>query len=304
MLSFQHIVKTGSFTKASKQVFRSQPALSHHIRELEQFFDVKLFNRLGNKIELTQEGEMLFNFTCTIFSELETLKKTLKEIAKGEEGGLSLAISRSMMIYRFADIITNFLNQYPKIKCKLITRNNVARMQEMILSGEIDLGLGIKSQLISPKIGFYLWKIFDRVLVTDKDHPLTNELLTLKNIAKYPIIITRMGLTKKVVEEVFYNNGIDFEITMEVDSPEIVKKFLVNRKYVSIFSSIAITEEDERNLSIYNVKHFFGSVEYGIYYSKVRPLTPTVRRFINFFAPELNASSELDNLKPMETFRT
>lgn len=288
LLSLYQIVKTGSFSQASKNVFRSPSAVSHQIKNLEKEFNVKLFERLGKKVKLTEEGRILFAVISTFFNDIENLKRVYGDMQDGRCGRLTLAVSRNIMTYWFADVIKAFIDQFPGIKYKLFTRSNIARMQEMILNGETDFGIGMKDKLISPKVGFLFWRAFDRVLMADKDHPLGRQkTITLAEIARYPLILTRLGSTKKVVEEAFARNNLSYEIVMEVDSPDIIKKFLKNGGGVSIFSSIAVTEGDKNMLAVVNVEHLFGKVEYGIYYSKDKFVSSVMKQFINFIAPEV-----------------
>lgn len=288
MLSFYQIVKTGSFSQASKNVFRSQSAVSHQIKNLEKDFQVKLFERLGKKVKLTEEGRILFEVISTFFNDLENLKRVYADMETGHFGSLTLAVSRNVMTYWFADVIRAFIDQFPGIKYKLYTRSEASRMQEMILNGEVDFGIGMKDRLISPKLNFLSWRAFDRVLMTDKNHPLCKKkTIALADIAEYPLILTRLGGTKKVVDEAFVRSNLPYEIIMEVDSPDIIKKFLKNGTGVSIFSSIAVTEEDKAKLAVFNMEHFFGKVEYGIYYSKDKFVSRVMKQFIQFFAPEI-----------------
>lgn len=288
LLSFYQIAKTGSFSRASEMVCRSQSAVSHQIKKLEESFDVKLFDRLGKKVKLTEEGGILFSVVSTFFNDLENLKRIYADLHCGRYGELTIAVSRNAMTYWFADVIKSFIDQFPGIKFKLFTRSDSSVMQEMILNGEIDFGIGSRDHLISKKLDFLFWKAFDRVLMVDKNHPLSKKkAITLTDISKYPLILTRLGGTKKAFEEAFARTKLSYEIVMEVDSPDVIKKFLRDSTVMSIFSSIAVTEEDRENFVIYNVEHLFGKVEYGIYYSKDKFVSSVMKQFINFFAPEI-----------------
>jgi DNA-binding transcriptional LysR family regulator len=288
LLSFYQIVKTGSFSRASENVCRSQSAVSHQIKKLEKDFNVKLFDRLGKKVKLTEEGSILFTVIGTFFNDLENVKRIYADMQCGSHGKLTLAVSGNLMTYWFTDVIRLFMDQFPGIKFKLFTVTDASKMQEMILNGEVDFGIGMKDQLISNKLNFLFWKAFDRVLMADRDHPLgRKKTITLGNIADYPLILTRLGGTKKVVEEAFVRSNLSYEIIMEMDSPEIIKKFLENTIGVSIFSSIAVTQEDKNKLAVFNVEHLFGKVEYGIYYSKDKFVSSVMKQFVNFVTPEI-----------------
>lgn len=158
----------------------------------------------------------------------------------------------------------------------------------MILNGKIDFGIGTRDQLISNKLDFITWKSFDRILMADKNHPICKKkTITLADIAKYPLILTRFGSTAKVVDEVFVDNKLPYEIVMEMDTLEFIKYFLKDGTGLSIFSSIALTEADEKLLTVINVRHLFGKSDYGIYFSKDKYISMVMNHFINFIAPEI-----------------
>ncbi len=298
LLSFYQIVKTGSFSQASKNICRSQSAVSHQIKNLEKDFDVVLFDRLGKRVTLTEEGRILFNVISTFFNDMENVKRVYADMRGGRYGQLTLAVSRNLMTYWFADVIRSFIDQFPGIKYKLYTRSDVALMQEMILDGEIDFGIAMRDRLISKKLNFLFWRAFDRILMADKNHPLgKKKTVTGADIARYPLILTRLGGTKKIVEEVFGRSDLSYEIVMEVDSPDIIKKFINNSTSVSIFSSLAVTEEDRKKMVVIDVERLFGKVEYGIYYSKDKFISNVMKLFINFFAPEMADRLPLHTLR-------
>lgn len=288
LLSFYQIVKTGSFSRASENVFRSQSAVSHQIKNLEKDFNVILFERLGKKVRLTEDGENLFAVVSTFLNDIDNLKRIYADRRSGGHGKLTLAVSGNLMTYWFKDVIRSFVDQFPAIKFKLFTVTDASTTQEMILNGEVDFGIGMKDQIIAKKLSFLCWKAFDRVLMADRNHPLCRKkTITLGDIASYPLILTRLGLTKKVVEEAFEQNNLSYEIAMEMDSPAMVKQFLGNNMNVSIFSSIALTEEDKSRMAVFNVRHLFGEVVYGIYCSKDKYVSSVMKQFINFAVPEI-----------------
>ena len=279
-------------------MYRSQSAVSHQIKRLEDEFDVKLFDRIGRKVRLTAEGRILFDIISAFFNDFDNLKRIYADMHCGRYGELTLVVSRNVMTYWFAEVIKLFIDQFPGVKYKLFTRSDSSVMQEMILNGEADFGIGMKDQLISKRLEFLFWKAYGRVLMTNKSHPLfRKKTITLKDIAKYPLMLTRLGGTKKVVEEEFNRNNLSYEIVVEVDSPDIIKKFLQNSMGVSIFSAIAVTAEDEQKLTVYNAENMFGRVEYGIYYSKDKFISSVMKQFINFFAPEIGKQLPLYKYK-------
>ena len=231
---------------------------------------------------------MLFEIISKFLNDIENLEKVCADMQSGSYGTLTLAVSRNVMTYWFTKIIRSFTARFPGIKFKLYTQSSTSIMQEMVLSGEVDFGIGSRDQLISNKMEFIPWKSFDRVLIANKNHPICKKKkITLTDIAKYPLILTRFGGTTKVVEEAFVKNNLSYEIVMEMDTSEFIKYFLEDGTCVSIYSSIALTEEDKQRLAVINVSHLLGSVDYGIYYTRDKYISKVMDQFVNFIAPEI-----------------
>ncbi|MFB3886500.1 MAG: LysR substrate-binding domain-containing protein [Thermodesulfobacteriota bacterium] len=294
LLSFYQIVKTGSFSKASVKVFRSQSAVSHQIKKLERDFNIKLFTRLGKRMVLTEEGKILFDVVSRVFNDLDNLKRIYADMEQGHSGSLVLASTSGIMTYWFSDFVNRFIIKFRSIKFKLIACD-IYQMQELILNGEADIGIGPQShQLISEKINFVFWRSFDRVLLANRSHPLSKKKnITYSDISKYPLILYRTGETRKMIEDAFVKNNLSYEIIMEIDSTEIIKKFVKKGVGVSVVSSSLITNTERRELFVSDVTKLFGQRSYGMYIMKDKYISAAMRQFIKFITPEL-----LDRLRP------
>jgi len=231
---------------------------------------------------------MLFEIISKFLNDIENLEKLCADMQSGTSGTLTLAVSRNVMTYWFTKIIRSFTARFPAIKFKLYTQSSTSIMQDMVLNGKVDFGIGSRDQLISNKMDFIPWKSFDRVLIASRNHPICKKKkITLTDIAKYPLILTRFGGTTKIVEEAFVQNNLSYEIVMEMDTSEFIKHFLEDGTCLSIYSSIALTEEDKQRLAVMNVSHLLGSVDYGIYYRRDKYISKVMDQFVNFIAPEI-----------------
>lgn len=290
LLSFYQIVKTGSFSKASKKIFRTQSAVSHQIKNLENEFKVKLFERLGKRAILTKEGEILFDIIGKFFNDLENLKKIYNDIQYGKGGSLTIAASSAVMRYLLPDVIKMFIKKFPRINFKLITCNLTSEIQSLIFDGEADFGIGLTpNQLLPQKINFLLWQSCDMFLILAKDHPLSQKgAIQLEDISSYPLITYRKGTTiRKIIEDTFAKNKLSYEIIMEMDVAENIKTYVEMGIGLSILSSLILTPEDKKRFAIFNVTNLFGNVTYGIYYRKDKYISTAMKQFIKFFSPEL-----------------
>lgn len=290
LLSFHQIVETGSFSKASSNIFRSQSAVSHQIKNLEKELGIKLLERFGKKIKLTEEGKILFDVLSAFFNDLDNVKRIYGDMQQGKYGSLTIATSSSMITYILPNVIKMFIDQFAGIKFKLITCAISIEIPRMILSGEAEFGIGPKMDRVSSqKLDFLPWKSFNRVLLMAKDHPLSKKKdITLADIAKCPLILYREGtMIRESIEEAFIRDNLSYEIVMEIDVAENIKKYVEIGIGLSILSSLAFTHEDKNSLFLFDINHLLGKTEYGIYFRKNKYITTAMKQFIKFFAPEL-----------------
>jgi LysR family cys regulon transcriptional activator len=293
LLSFYQIVKTESFSEASRKVFRTQSAISHQIKNLENELKIKLFKRLGKKIKLTEEGELLFDLVDKFSNDLENLKRIYTDMQCGQVGNLTIVSTRSPMTYLLPKITKKFLGQFPKVNFKMITSSFVSEMMPLIVEGDVDFGISLKSEeVLSQKIGFLSWRFFDTILITSKNHPLTRrKTIKLVDIAAYPHVLYGKGsILRKIIDEVYARNNLVYELIIEVDVPENAKSFVEMGIGVGILSSISVTHKDKKRVAIFNVSNMFGKIELGIYYRKDAYMSTAMKNFLELMCPERNLS--------------
>ena len=287
---FNQIVKTGSFSEASKKTFRSQSAISHQIKNLETEFGIKLFERVGNKVKLTQDGEFFYEKTNKILVDLEELRRIFTKSDYGESGRLAIAATKSVVSFVFPDIIENFVARFPNVRFKVLACGFISELLPLVLDGEVDFGVGIKSQQeYSPRLNFLFWKAFDMCLIVSKEHALSRiRRIRLVDIAKYPhILYGRRTVSRQLIDEVYYSHNLKPEIIMEVDMAKNVKHYVGKGLGVGIISSLSITKQDRERLFVFNSKDLFGQVQFGIYYRKGSYISLAMNQFVKLFAGKL-----------------
>jgi len=301
LLSFYQIVKTGSFTRASENVARTQSAISHQIKNLEEELKVRLFERRGKIIKLTWEGEILLDIISRFLNDLDNLKKIYEDVQQGRYSNLVVATGSAIMTYLLPEVVKKFTSHSARIKFKLITSNITTEIQSMVLNGVADLGIGVRLEPIPPKINFLFWKHLDKALLAVKGHPLSKKrAVTLEDIAHYPLIITREGTgVRRDVEKAFSRRNLSYEVVMEMDVSQDMKRYVEMGVGVSILSSLSVTKEDRKKFFVLNVNHLFGKMDYGIYYRKDKYVSTSMKQFIHFFAPGVLQQMEQDRVKTL-----
>ena len=136
----QAMAQARSFTRAADAVHLTQPGVSKHIKQMEDYYGTSLFDRLGKRVALTQAGEILFEATQGIMASIATAEQRIEEL-KGLHGGkLVLGASFPIGIYVLPDILAAFRKQCPAVEVTLdiaLSEKIVAK----ILASKLDLSL-------------------------------------------------------------------------------------------------------------------------------------------------------------------
>lgn len=137
---FYAVAKTGNISKAAKELFISQPAISKAISKLEDSLGLSLFTRSSRGVQLTSEGEILFEHTREAFDALDRGEQELKRIQEFDIGHLRIGVSNTLCKYILLPYLKTFIDQYPHMKVTIesqATAQTLARLEQQ----KIDLGL-------------------------------------------------------------------------------------------------------------------------------------------------------------------
>ncbi len=255
MLSIRHEVfyeaaLNLSFSKASQILFISQPAISKHIKTLEAYYKIPLFERKGNSILLTEGGQILFDQikeAKRIESFLEYQLSIIhnKANAKGE---LNLGASTTVALYILPKILSKFHHEFSNINISLLNRNTDTIINALI-NEEIDIGIveGRK------KKSTLLYKPFlsdEVVAVCSKDSYIAaKKNIKIKDIVDFPVVLREQGSgTLEALKESLRHNGIkmsDLNVSVRLSGTEALKNFLKVDTCLGFLPKGAILKEIE-----------------------------------------------------------
>ncbi|MBW1751375.1 MAG: LysR family transcriptional regulator [Deltaproteobacteria bacterium] len=199
--TFQAVARTGSFTKAGRKLFLTQPAVSQQIQALEASYGVRLFDRSGKRIHLTREGEMLLSKTSKIVACFREIEVLFEEISNLNKGRLDIATSAVFGTYFLPRPIGRFNHEYPCIEIHLNTGNS-HDVISMLLAGKVEFGFGglVENE---PELASILIHQEPLVTVVGSRHPLAaNQSISLDTLHSVPFIWREQGTQiRKKVEE-------------------------------------------------------------------------------------------------------
>jgi DNA-binding transcriptional LysR family regulator len=278
--AFCHAARTGSVSAAAEQIFLSQPTVSLQIQALEREFDTMLFERRGPKIKLTPEGELLYQLAQPLVEGMDKLHETFAtHCGRVDQGILNIAAGESTILYILPELVRCFTAQYPGIELKL---HNVTGRDglAMLRADEADLAIGSMLE-VPDDITYRPVVTFRPKLITPKDHPLAGkESVTLEDIAPYGLILPPRHLsTWRIVDLVFRQNNVEYQVALEAGGWEVIKKYVELGMGISIVTDVCLNAED--NLVCVPLERFFPKRSYGIVLRRGKFLSPQAKRFLD-----------------------
>ena len=137
---FQSVAKNLSFTKASQELFVSQPAITKHIQELETYYQARLFERQGSKISLTVAGELLLKHSEKILDDYKRLEYEMHLLHNEYIGELKLGASTTIAQYVLPPLLAHFIAKFPQVNLSVLNGNSRG-VEVALQEHRIELGL-------------------------------------------------------------------------------------------------------------------------------------------------------------------
>ncbi len=279
--AFCAVAKSGKMTDAAAELFLSQPAISLQIKALERELETVLFERHGPRINLTREGQEMYEMARPLVDSLETLNSRFNRQMKGDlnSGEVIIAAGESTIIYLLPDLVAQFREHYPNIHVQL--RNVTGRDGlAMIRDDEVDFAFG--SMLDVPSdISYQPVHSFDPALITPLGHELADrKRIKLEDIAPYGLILPPRRLTTwRMVDRVFQQHQVPFKVTLEVGGWEVIKRYVELDFGISIVTGICLRENDK--LVAKNMSAYFPKRSYGVVMRRGKYLSAQARAFLD-----------------------
>jgi DNA-binding transcriptional LysR family regulator len=243
---FHSVATNLSFTRAAKELFITQPAVTNNIKELENRLSVSLFDREQNGISLTKAGEILFKYTEQAFAEYKKLEYDLGLLKNAFSGRLKIGASTTIEQYVLPPILANFKQKHPDIEIFLYN-NNTMNIEKSVMQHEIDLGV-IEGNSGNKEFRYIPFMKDEIVAIAHTSQPVSkNGQLSLDELKTTPLVIREIGSgSLDVISAELQKHQIklkELNIKMYMGSTESIKTFLKNADCISFVSVHAVSKE-------------------------------------------------------------
>ncbi len=246
------VAKHLSFTKASNELLISQPAITKHIKEIETKLSIRIFERKGNRIELTPAGKILYDKAQKIFATYKELEYEIGTLRKQYTGKLILGASSTISQWVIPVVLSKFKEAYPAIEIALVNGNS-AQIEQALFEGKIDLGI-VEGNQRRKGLKYSIFKndILMPVVSTERKYA-DLEKISLKEFLRVPLLLREHGSgTLDVILKTLYEKAkislSDLNVLMHLGSTESIKTYLHHSDAMGIISCAAIKKEVEAGI--------------------------------------------------------
>lgn len=276
--SFCTAAKLRSISKAAEHLGIGQPTVTTHIKKLEEELGTKLFDRVKRPIQLTLAGRTLAELATPLVEGVEALAAKTSE--SEERGPVALASTPDIIPHTLLSVVRAFVDKYPQshLRIRSGTRTEVLHM---VSEGEVDLGI-VQHPERSEEFDFEALFVYERVLIAPLGHPLLKEpLRSIDQIARWPLIMMGPGThTRMVLEEEFRRRGDPYDIIMELDSLDMIKRYVALGMGVSVGARLAIEPEDQEILGIVSLANLLPVDQAGIVTLRGKAISKPTKNFM------------------------
>jgi DNA-binding transcriptional LysR family regulator len=243
---FMSVAENLSFSKAANDLNISQPAVTRHIKELEERYKTNLFERKSNKIYLTKAGEKVYNAFKEIAQQYRNLDFEIGQMHDNISGEFKIGASSTISQYIIPKVIASFHKRYPKIQIYLMNGNSF-EMEKLLLDNQVDIAL-VENHSSQVSIRYKDFLDDELIVVTGKNSVYAKrETITKDDLLQIPIVLREQGSgTLEVIKQTFSQQNVGFEnlnTLIHLGSTESIKNFLQDFDGLAIVSERAVQTE-------------------------------------------------------------
>jgi LysR family transcriptional regulator, transcriptional activator of the cysJI operon len=285
---FADLVETKSFSKAAKLNGITQSAVSQQARAMERHFKSLLVDRSQKQFQLTREGQRVYESAKEVLHAYETLLSELQELKKVVSGTIRISTIYSIGLHELPPYIKRFLHDFPSVNVRVeYRRSNL--VYEDILHNCVDFGLVAFPAKVR-QIDMIPFRNDHLIVICHPQHALAKRgEVTFADLAGQKFIGFDPDIpTRKAVDQIFREHGLEVEPVMEFDNIETVKRAVEIDHGIAIVPQATVVQESAQGtLAVLRFKGADFTRPLAILHRKGRVLTPAMKKFIETLGLDL-----------------
>ncbi len=245
--TFLEVARLLSFSRAAEKRFRTQPAISSQIRALEEEVGAKLLDRSGGKVSVTAPGKLFQKFAEELLDSRRVMLTAIAETERVPRGEIVVGANEGTCLHILPEVFAEFKKQYPDVNIS-ITRADYAKILESVIDNTVDFGV-VSLPVSDNRLTVVPIHRDELIVIAPPKHPLAKlKSTTIQDATSYPLIVPKAGHTRDALESLFYERKLKPRYTMELDSSELLKRFVAVDAGVGFIASSHVVEDVRANV--------------------------------------------------------
>lgn len=238
---FTKVAEMGSMSAAAKSLYITQPSVSLAIAEIEKEYDVKLFDRVGNRLCLTPTGQQLLVYTASIIQQYKTMELFLKD--ESHNVGIRVGVTATVGHYIIAPVIEQLKKEMPGLKCE-VTVASTGIIEDRLLKSDLDIGF-VEGDITEPSLVVKPVIEDELVVICSNRHRFYGrKSVQLQELEGEVFILREVGSgTRAKVESILRENHISFQPQWNCYSFEAIKEAIMHNLGITIMSPRVVRRE-------------------------------------------------------------
>ncbi len=277
---FIMVADLGNMTAAAKSLFIAQPTVSQAITELEDYYGIKLFDRLSKRLFITEKGKQLLSYARHVTALVNEMDQVLKNPDKS--GMIKIGASLTLGACLLPKLVNAFAKQYPLLQVRVITKNT-HEIEELIMQNAIDFAV-IEGVIHTPDIITTAFMDDELLLACGRDYPLYNkESVSMAELGNLHFIVREQGSgTRELFENIMALHEINWQLTWECSGSDVLKSAAINGVGVAVISRRLIENEiktgELRSIKVDGIEF---KRKFSIIHHKNKYLSAAMKAFID-----------------------
>jgi LysR family transcriptional regulator, low CO2-responsive transcriptional regulator len=243
---FLEVARLSSFSRAAEKRFRTQPAISSQIRGLEEEVGARLLDRSGGRVSLTAAGKLFLKYAEETLAQRKAILTAIAETERVPRGEIVVGANEGTCLHILPEVFAQFKRDYPDVAVN-IKRADYAKILESIVENQVDFGV-VSLPVNDNRLQSVLIHRDELVVITPCGHPLARKKsVTVAEVAAYPLVVPKLGHTRDALESLFYDRQLKPRLAMELDSSELLKRFVAADIGVGFIAKSNIQEDIRAN---------------------------------------------------------
>ena len=245
---FLAVAKRLSYSRAAEDLFISQPAVSRHVHSLEKELGAQILGQVGNRVYLTEEGKIVYEFARKLAFVEEEMRRALAELENTERGYLRLGASSTPGVYLLPPIVAKYRERYPGIEVS-IKVTNCGQIVSGVLQNDLDVGF-LGGTPNDPALDVHPFVHDSLLLVCSPSHPFGRKLsVTPEEMVQEPFVLREQAsCTRWMLEEELAPRGLQLRKAMDLNGSEAVKRAVAAGVGIAVVSEHSVEYETENGL--------------------------------------------------------